>query len=644
MRQRGLVWFVVAVTAMTLELVRSTGPLMDSVYSSAGMNTAITLVVLTYAGPGIVVAAVALARRALPRYDGIVVLVAPAAILVVLRLVAQGTAGQPKVVVTLAAVATSVAVLVLAVTALASGAYGGRLAVPAVGAGLVVAVLVQLVLGTWDAIWRDAVLGWAVAALLSLAVIAAAVTAARGEPVPDRRAPRRVWALGPFVALATLITANPAFVASQAGVGLLVAGAVATLGLVGAAGAALHLTEGRELTTTVVAGAVLTLAVAALLQVPREGGPTAPVLAGVVVVQLASVLSLRGAVRRGPEPTGPGQAVGWRTAVTAAVAGLTAIVPMMLFQIEYRTPLGYANYVSVTAAALLLGVAGVRRPAATHDRVRRPARRPLLVGAAATVAALALAGLGSLATGEDRELDTSRPADPASVRILLWNMHYAVNGSGSLDLAAVAGAIERHDPDVVMLNEVARGWLIGGGADDAAWLAHRLGGHWAFAPAADRQFGNMLLSRWPLADVRRVELPQAGGTQARSMLSTTVTTPLGDLTVMSVHLEDGAGRAAVRHEQVPVLLATLDALESPLVFGGDLNAEPTSDEITAITGAGYVSAIDDVGDPSAMTQPSVVPDRRIDWLFGDGVRFLTAEVLVDEQQSDHLPVLVTLVP
>jgi endonuclease/exonuclease/phosphatase (EEP) superfamily protein YafD len=80
------------------------------------------------------------------------------------------------------------------------------------------------------------------------------------------------------------------------------------------------------------------------------------------------------------------------------------------------------------------------------------------------------------------------------------------------------------------------------------------------------------------------------------------------------------------------------------VIGGDLNAVPGTTEIAKLTDAGWVSAVDAVGDPTALTSPSSRPTSRIDWVFGRGVTFREAQVLTQVQTSDHLPVVVTLGP
>ena len=96
-----------------------------------------------------------------------------------------------------------------------------------IGCGLSVGL--QLVLGTWDAVWRDGWTGWVVAVVLAVGVVVTArglvaFTAASSSEATGR--PRRLWVLGLFLALAAMIVANPAFVASQSGVALGWAGLV----------------------------------------------------------------------------------------------------------------------------------------------------------------------------------------------------------------------------------------------------------------------------------------------------------------------------------------------------------------------------------------------------------------------------------
>ncbi|HEY0217622.1 MAG TPA: endonuclease/exonuclease/phosphatase family protein, partial [Cellulomonas sp.] len=191
------------------------------------------------------------------------------------------------------------------------------------------------------------------------------------------------------------------------------------------------------------------------------------------------------------------------------------------------------------------------------------------------------------------------------------------------------------------LQEVARGWVLGGGVDMATWLGDRLDMHVEFAPAADRQFGNVVLSRTPLTDVQVIDLPYGDGPQARSALTARVETADGTwVRVTSVHLQH-------RDANTPTRLAQLDALaaalpdDGPSVLAGDLNAEPGWPELDALDAAGWTSAIDTAGDPDVRTHPSDDPTVRIDWVLGRDVTFTDARVLTGTS-SDHLPVVTVL--
>ena len=135
---------------------------------------------------------------------------------------------------------------------------------------------------------------------------------------------------------------------------------------------------------------------------------------------------------------------------------------------------------------------------------------------------LASVGLVALST-------PSVPARAADDTLTLvdWNLHYGVSPVTGVDLESIAATIEAQDADVVTLQEVERGWIFGGGADMATWLSRRLGMTIQFAPAADRQFGNAVLSRSSLTDVAIHELPYGDGPQDRSALATTLTTASG---------------------------------------------------------------------------------------------------------------------
>src|SRR3989304_5564568 len=61
----------------------------------------------------------------------------------------------------------------------------------------------------------------------------------------------------------------------------------------------------------------------------------------------------------------------------------------------------------------------------------------------------------------------------------------------------------------------APGWATTGTTDAVAWLSNRLEMPYVYGPAADGQFGNAVLSRFPIVDWAVGELPKSSGSRPR---------------------------------------------------------------------------------------------------------------------------------
>nr|WP_297428465.1 endonuclease/exonuclease/phosphatase family protein [uncultured Actinotalea sp.] len=630
---------LVAVLAfVTLELVRSSGPLLDTAFA-VGVVEAAGTALLTYALPGALLAVLALAARR----SGSRTLVLGALVLAALRLALPQLTGAPRVVVGLAAVALAVGVLVAAVAATA-GLRGGPLALRTVLLGLALHVGAQLLLTTWDAVWRTDPAGWAVTLLVVAALVVAALRVRReaagltphAAPLPPVR---RLGAVGLLLALTAMALANVAWVTSQSGLPLAVAGPVTGAGLlvaawliglesaprVGWSRSALRYDAARPVVDAVVL-AVLTLA---LLQL------TGPLLLVVLVaVQVLAAQQAALALRVGP---GPGAL--HRTALTATAAGLATILPLLLFQLEYDVPLPFPHTLVVGAAAALLGAAGVHRRGEPDRREvpRRPGL-PTVVGVGVLVAGtaqVALATVGSTPADDDPR------AGGEQVTVVSWNLHYGVTPAGHVRLEELARTVQEQDACVVLLQEVARGWVLAGGTDMATWLGHRLDMQVSFARAADRQFGNAVLSCVPQRDVVVHALPYGAGPQERSAISATVDVGGVPQRYTSVHLQHRERNTPTRLEQLERLLTAGDLG----VLGGDLNAEPGWPELDLLEDAGFVSAQDALGDPSLLTSPTPEPRYRIDWVLGPGwAEGDRLDVLPATPWSDHAPLVLRHAP
>jgi endonuclease/exonuclease/phosphatase family metal-dependent hydrolase len=282
------------------------------------------------------------------------------------------------------------------------------------------------------------------------------------------------------------------------------------------------------------------------------------------------------------------------------------------------------------------------------------------------------------------------------MKLISWNIQWCRGCDGRVDPARiVAHARALADFDVLCLQEVAANFpaLAGSqGEDQFAAIAALLPGYTALRGIAvdvaapdgrRREFGNMILSRYPVTQVQRIRLPWPSDPAVRSMprllLDATVEAPFGLLRVMTTHLEyySQAQRAA----QVEALRAhhaeacgralhdrPHDTSHGPFhshphataaILTGDFNfrpEDPLRARIEAPFAEAGVPALDDVwralhpGEAQAPT--SGVHDREqwpepfaCDFVFAtrdlrDRLRSMAIDA--DTEASDHQPIVVEL--
>ena len=221
------------------------------------------------------------------------------------------------------------------------------------------------------------------------------------------------------------------------------------------------------------------------------------------------------------------------------------------------------------------------------------------------------------------------------VRVLTWNLWWRF-GPEERRRPAIAATLAALDPDVVALQEV---WGEAGGTNFAAELAEGLGFESAYAARLELdgvQFGNAVLSRWPITSSTPTPLPAPpDADEQRLVLRADVDGPRGPLQVFSTHLNWRFDHSAVRQQQVRAIAEVVAGARPrtyPPVLCGDFNAVPDSDEIRMLTGraAGPVEGLvfhdawEAAGDGGpghtwSNANPYAVldlePDRRIDYVL-----------------------------
>lgn len=291
------------------------------------------------------------------------------------------------------------------------------------------------------------------------------------------------------------------------------------------------------------------------------------------------------------------------------------------------------------------------------------------------------------------------------MHLISFNVQYGFGLDGRYDLARIAEVIRLGD--IICLQEVERHWTRSNNDDQPALLGDMLPGHfWVYGPAFDmdaserqqgrvvnrrRQFGTMILSRWPILWSRLWPLPKRRmidplNTQ-NAALEAVIDAPSGPLRVLSIHLAHVG--VEERLEEIDFLLAQHQRapLEggpwsgqddeparnwtegqpeppnpAPAIWMGDFNSEPFSAEYHRICGStpyhpgaryagGFVDAVAAAGqEPGSLhTHIKVIAGetrlRQLDHCFVSGeLAHRVRSVRVDNgcTASDHHPLFVDI--
>jgi endonuclease/exonuclease/phosphatase family metal-dependent hydrolase len=270
--------------------------------------------------------------------------------------------------------------------------------------------------------------------------------------------------------------------------------------------------------------------------------------------------------------------------------------------------------------------------------------------------------------GDDTILDTAtgKPLSTGSsgssssgtaLKVMHWNLHHGVGTDGKYDIDRIASWIAKVNPDVVSLNEVEKNTYWGNEDQPArykALLESKTGRTWymvwaqEFGDWSSNGKGNLLLSRYPLSNTARYEL-----SYDRTVALGQITVSGRNITVATTHLDPDSGSR--RLTQAKELTAWFDNFSQNRIVVGDMNAQPTSTEMTYVKNEGFRDAWADAKSGgyahSASDNPNgYTRNSRIDQLYtSTGVSKIkpTRVEVVDTRDSngvmpsDHRPLVVT---
>lgn len=535
-----------------------------------------------------------------------------------LRLLVQFWTGDPLV--DLLATLPALLLFLLSLPALAL-AGGPAVFAPGLLLGLVLDTALHGLFLTYDFIWQSGLWPNLLAlglAGLAVACLPAAPLAAAGRAQHFPLAP--AWlALGPFLFLQLLVFQNQARLAVLTGWSLppVFAWVLAAhlLGLT----LAVWKPVGRA--GTAVAGLVLVAAVWPWADLPPAGALLA-LLAGQVAgaLLLATGLSAGGAASRA------------RVGLIHGLSMLLLVGLLFAYYVPYDLPVPYRNGWLLVLAAVVVGAGAVWRPGQPQW-----SRVPLVPAWGLLVLPLVV----WLAWGGSTAGETA----PASVRVMDYNLHNGFSTAGQLNIDALAQVIQAQQPDIVLLQEVSRGWVVNGSLDSLNWLARRLGmPYHHFTPAADVLWGTAVLSRYPIRHAEDHPLPPRNLPLNRSFAYLEIEVGRSEpLRVINTHFHHLESDSSIRRRQTETVLSFLG--DRPLrrfILTGDLNATPTALEIEQLYRRGFTDVVTAAGVSPEETFPSFAPVRRLDYILVSPDLRASAVVIPRSTASDHLGIAATL--
>lgn len=459
----------------------------------------------------------------------------------------------------------------------------------------------------------NVMVGWPAAGatvLIALAFVATVTSQRAGDTAAaaDAGGAASAAAVGPYLFLLMTLLANPARISLSSGLAPAVAIALTQAGLL--AGLALASWRGARW-----------LGLIALCAMPVldrfDGWPAAALLFVAVSTATAAFVWAFGATR-----PGLGRVHTWFAAGALAMFAL-------IFAFYSRTEWPWAWTIAMVLLAL----------------VALPGRRTAPPMPATAVALGAAAGVLGLALGQIPSGAVPARTASSGVSMLDYNIHQGLDARSLPGIQAIADLVESVDADIVTLQEVNRGMNLSGGVDNLAWLSWRLPQyHVAYGPMHGALYGNVILSRFPIAAQGWQRYEAGLKRQPRGFVWTRLATPLGELTVVSTHLASYESAAARedRAAQSKALAALAPRVRT--VLAGDLNDEPDSETVGQLVRAGLADAVRQAGLTDAKTFHALAPVRRIDYvLLSQDLKALSARI-PEVWNSDHRPVLVSIGP
>lgn len=230
------------------------------------------------------------------------------------------------------------------------------------------------------------------------------------------------------------------------------------------------------------------------------------------------------------------------------------------------------------------------------------------------------------------------------ITVLSYNIHHCNPPSrpGFIDMEAIANVVRESGADLVALQEVdVYTERSGSGLHQAEKLGELTGMYWYFFKSIDHaggEYGNALLSKFPIVEKGGFSLPNDPDTEPRTMVYIDVALPEGrEITFAGTHLE--FKREEVTFRQAKAIVEFFDKRsDKPVILAGDFNSEASRSPIEYLDRHFQRSCTINC----APTIPEINPKKEIDFIMvkpSSAFSVFSHEVVPEPYASDHLPVL-----
>jgi endonuclease/exonuclease/phosphatase family metal-dependent hydrolase len=240
--------------------------------------------------------------------------------------------------------------------------------------------------------------------------------------------------------------------------------------------------------------------------------------------------------------------------------------------------------------------------------------------------------------GESHRADT-----PDTIKVISYNVKFGKKIDTAIEELRTVPYLRL--ADIILLQEMdGAGVRIIADSLDLEYVYYPASVHRAHG----RDFGNAVLSRWPIEDFRKILLPHSKPTDDQKRIAVGATVAAGDLRirVFSVHTETFWMNYDKRLEQADSLVRAVSRDYSHLVIAGDFNTpfgRNVKDIEKSFTASGFVRASSGVG-WTARVLPFGLWKMELDHIFVKGFEILGAGKFEEGKASDHVPLWTILKP